>query len=259
MAIKKIKAGNTEYDIAAKYDDNEQEISRTYMTKHNPTGTGSFSLNRKAGTTVGDYSVAEGLDTTASGDLAHAEGEDTVASGHASHAEGFYTIASGNYSHAEGGISEASGTYSHAEGLGRASGTCSHAEGTSTASGDYSHAEGTSTASGEYSHAEGYGTASGEHSHAEGYDTKASSQYQHVQGKYNVEDTNDIYAHIVGNGTNSTPSNAHTLDWEGNAWFAGSVVTGGDKGVQLIYDEEEDALRFVFLSSASTPDEEPTE
>lgn len=32
-----------------------------------------------------------------------------------------------------------------------------------------------------------------------------------------------MYAHIVGNGTVSKPSNAHTLDWDGNAWFAGYV------------------------------------
>ena len=37
-------------------------------------------------------------------------------------------------------------------------------------------------------------------------------------------DTENKYAHIVGNGENETKrSNAHTLDWDGNAWFAGSV------------------------------------
>ena len=36
------------------------------------------------------------------------------------------------------------------------------------------------------------------------------------------------YAHIVGNGTSDTArSNAHTLDWQGNAWFAGDVYIGG--------------------------------
>jgi hypothetical protein len=37
------------------------------------------------------------------------------------------------------------------------------------------------------------------------------------------------YAHIVGNGTSTSKrSNAHTLDWEGNAWFAGKITKGGD-------------------------------
>ena len=39
-------------------------------------------------------------------------------------------------------------------------------------------------------------------------------------------------AHIVGNGTKEDArSNAHTLDWEGNAWFAGDVYVGSTSGV----------------------------
>ena len=103
--------------------------------------------------------------------------------------------------------------------------------GQKNSAGMYAHAEGVSTtASGYYSHAEGiHAIASGEASHAEGGGTIASKQYQHVQGKYNIEDTTtNGYAHIVGNG--STPdsrSNAHTLDWNGNAWYKGDVKIGG--------------------------------
>ena len=111
-----------------------------------------------------------------------------------------------------------------------ASGRASHAEGIlTTASGDFSHAEGSSTtASGMYSHAEGDTTkASGNWAHAEGRGTLASSMWQHVQGRYNIEDTVGTYAHIVGNGSVSTDtitrSNAHTIDWSGNGWFAGTV------------------------------------
>ena len=115
-----------------------------YMDKVNPTGTGSFSLNRKFNTIVGNYSFAEGDSTTASGMNSHAEGYST--------------------------------------------------------------------------------TASGMNSHAEGCGTKASSANQHVQGKYNIEDTAHTYAHIVDNGDSATAlSNAHTLDWSGNAWFAGTI------------------------------------
>lgn len=71
-------------------------------------------------------------------------------------------------------------------------------------------------------------SASGDYSHTEGYYTVASSDYQHVQGKFNIEDTEDKYAHIVGNGTSITEcSNAHTLDWQGNAWFAGGLSVNG--------------------------------
>ena len=128
-----------------------------YMDKVDPTGTGSFSLNRKFNTIVGDYSFTEGDSTTASGRSSHAEGDGTTASGRSSHAEGIYA------------------------------------------------------------------TASGDDSHAEGFGTKASSANQHVQGKYNIEDSSGTYAHIVGNGTDNARSNAHTLDWSGNAWFAGTI------------------------------------
>lgn len=114
-----------------------------------------------------------------------------------------------------------------------------------SATGDYgAHAEGYySEANGDNSHAEGDGAiANGVGAHAEGYKTIASEDYSHVQGKYNIEDTENQYAHIVGNGTsNSNRSNAHTLDWDGNAWFAGNVYIGGesqDEGSKLLtYDD----------------------
>lgn len=124
--------------------------------------------------------------------------------GAGSSAIGCSVIASGNYSHAEGYGTAASGYGSHAEGS------------TTTASGVSSHAEGD------------YTTASGASSHAEGYGTKASSQFQHVQGKYNIEDKDRKYAHIVGNGAGDAKrSNAHTLDWKGNGWYAGKLSQEG--------------------------------
>lgn len=97
------------------------------------------------------------------------------------------------------------------------------------ASGESSHAEGDSTTASAYcSHAEGNcTTASGENSHSEGASTIASSQNQHVQGKYNIEDLNGTYAHIVGNGEDGKNSNAHTLDWQGNAWYSGKLSQEG--------------------------------
>lgn len=78
-------------------------------------------------------------------------------------------------------------------------------------------------------HAEGDSTkASGRVSHSEGQGTLASSDNQHVQGKYNIEDTQGKYAHIVGGGTSdSNRKNIHTLDWQGNATYAGTVETQG--------------------------------
>lgn len=124
----------------------------------------------------------------------------------------------GDYSHAEGTEVTAIGYASHAEGLvTRTEGEASHAEGKDTrALGYYSHAEGEHT------------RAKGNYSHAEGCYTVATGENQHVQGRHNIEDTENNYAHIVGNGEfGQPPSNAHTLDWNGNAWFAGDVYIGG--------------------------------
>ena len=114
-------------------------------------------------------------------------------------------------------------------GTNRAQGEYSHAEGYHTSAGHRAHAEGdNSYATGYISHAEGYYTvASQEGAHAEGKYTYASSAYQHTQGKFNISDNQGVYAHIVGNGTsNNDRSNAHTLDWNGHAWYAGSVSAG---------------------------------
>lgn len=143
------------------------------------------------------------------------------------------------------------GEYAFAEGAGpKASGAASHAEGYSTtASGETSHAEGhQTTASGPASHAEGIGTtASGETSHAEGRTTIAQGENQHVQGKYNIADT--INAHIVGNGSDSSNrSNAHTLDWSGNAWFAGDIYTGSTSGT----NKDDGSVKLPVVYSGTT-------
>lgn len=142
-----------------------------------------------------------------------------------------YTLAKGDYSHIEGGGNTALGKYSHAEGyITKTVGVYSHAEGSaSVAGGNYSHAEGSEgVAQGLCSHAEGdCSWAVGYCSHAEGQHTIASGSSQHVQGKYNIEDTNNIYADIVGNGgADNTRSNAYTLDWNGNGWYAGKLTVG---------------------------------
>lgn len=169
----------------------------------------------------GPYSHVEGLDNLALGSSSHAEGRTTISSGTSSHSEGFGTVASEYGSHAEGWQTTSSHYASHSEGR------------ETTASGNNSHAEGYGTlSSGENSHAEGVSTvASGRGSHAEGEGTSAMSALQHVEGKYNIKDYVK-YAHIVGNGTSdSARSNAHTLDWSGNAWYAGKVSVGTTSNV----------------------------
>lgn len=131
--------------------------------------------------------------------------------GYYSFAEGYNVAAVGYISHAEGCLTKVTGGYSHGEGWSTmASGSSSHAEGSDT------------TASGSSSHAEGSGsTASGYASHAGGQGTIAAGDCQTVIGRLNIEDKNDTYAFIIGNGvTQGIPgvklSNALTVDWSGN-------------------------------------------
>lgn len=124
----------------------------------------------------------------------------------------------GPMSFAEGDNITASGLYSHAEG----SFTIAH--------GESSHAEGDSTnAGGKNSHAEGYHSmANGLRSHAQNFETIASGLNQTALGRYNIEDNDDTYSVIIGNGTNdNNRSNALTVDWQGNVW-AGGTVTAED-------------------------------
>ena len=286
-----------------------ETVASSKMDSHDPVGSGSFSMGRKFGSTVGyksyargneaqasgsysyadgyyttasgGYSHAEGFRTTASGNDSHAEGINTTASGEGSHAGGYYTTASGKYTHAEGYKTTAFSNYSHAEGSStKANGEGAHAEGSSTtasgqygshaegnyttASGSASHAEGVSTkATKEGDHAEGYGTtANGQYgSHAEGYYTTASGfrgshaegcyttangQSQHAQGKFNIIDEINKYAHIVGNGTStSNRSNMHTLDWSGVGWYQGGLQVGGNA--------QDDGAKNVLLEGDAIP------
>lgn len=152
----------------------------------------------------GTKAIVESEATSANGRSAHAEGRNTTAPGINSHAEGYATTASGDWgSHSEGQNTTASGGSSHAEGSG------------STSSGASSHAENAGT------------TASGNHSHAEGDHTIAAGTAQHVSGKYNIQDNNNTYAEIIGNGSSgSSRSNARTLDWSGNEVLAGKLTLG---------------------------------
>lgn len=192
---------------------------------------------------VGQGSHVEGSGNIAQGDNSHSEGRRTVSQGINSHAEGLNTQAIGNQSHAEGNATISSGSASHAEGKNStSSGSFSHAEGeNSYAAGHRSHAEGDSThAYGAASHAEGKNTYTyGVASHAEGEGTVTRCNNQHVQGRYNIEDNSKAF--IIGNGSGEdvleevdpgefeiieqNRSNAHTVDWYGNAWYAGNVET----------------------------------
>lgn len=93
----------------------------------------------------------------------------------------------------------------------------------------------------------------GQHAITIGIGTKASGEAQYVQGKFNIE--NADCAHIVGNGhehiDEENPmlrSNAHTLDWNGNAWFAGDVYVGSTSGT----NKDEGSVKLMSAADFET-------
>ncbi len=208
------------------------EVSGIYefqYTTDTPLKNYTLGIRQSTGK-KGNYSVVEGYNNMASGDYSHAEGYGTTANINinnpsspkiAAHAEGYQTTAGGNASHSEG----------------------SH----TTARGDDSHAEGNNTdAYGEASHAEGGSTnAYGKYSHAGGYCTIADSEAQTVIGKHNIGDRNNKYAFIIGNGT-SSPSNALTVDWQGNM----SLPTGHIDTIDMTTTEISNFIAELNVSGA---------
>lgn len=118
---------------------------------------------------------------------------------------------------------------------------------------------GGTTASGDYSHAEGYNTtASAYGSHAEGRYTTASSSLQHVQGIYNIEDANNKYADIIGNGSEDHGvSNAQTVSWTGITWSQTDVRAGGtnqDNAIHSLSNKQNKLKTYKEGQGASSLD-----
>ena len=211
----------TPSDLSNYYTKSETDARDLWVS-----GSGTNAVAQKGGNNVasGDYSVAEGYNTSAMTSSSHAEGASTIASGYISHAEGISTKANGYYSHAEGYGTIASGESSHAEGSEtKANGDYSHAEGDSTiASGESSHAEGYNTeANGDYSHAEGHNTAAnGYNSHAEGYNTEANGDFSHAEGDNTI--ASEYSSHAEGDSTIASGYSSHA---EGGNTTAGGLYS----------------------------------
>ena len=118
------------------------------------------------------------------------------------------------------------------------------------------------------------GIAYGEGSHVEGGFNIAAGANQHVEGYCNVADplydyTNSSsrgkYIHIAGNGEYNDRSNAHALDWNGNAYYAGDVYVTGDgkndfAGAKKVATEEyvDEAVTRAEIPQSNWSQNDPT-
>lgn len=138
--------------------------------------------------------------------------------GSCSVAAGWHNTVSGYYAFATGQENKVRGDFGFSAGRG---GTISAIDGVVV--GDYCQATGYRGIAMGYSC-----TANGENSFSMGKGTIAKGSNQFASGAYNIEDTANTYATIVGNGVNNdNRANAYTLDWSGNAVFAGTVSNSG--------------------------------
>ena len=231
----------------------------------------------------------EGYGNTNQGNQSHVEGSSNQLydASEVAHVEGYNNIVRSNTAHIEGRnnyiyksvtaegaeeptISRTSGSTNHIEGWSNrivetadaANCVGNHIEGYNNKIENtyaaYNHIEGEGNeAINSRNHVEGYNNISsgGAGAHVEGMGCRTRGNTQHVQGKYNVEDWNGDYAHIIGNGTENSRSNAQTVTWTGTEWLATDVTCGGtnaNPAHQLSHKIDEaptDGRKYVRQSS----------
>lgn len=209
------------------------------MDADNPVGTGSFSMGREEGSIVGEDSFSIGNATRATAKNAVSEGEGTVANFCNMKASGAYndfstyaeTITAGSMS-VPGSWYAATGTaYSVSENGFELEGTVNTlVELSAVPVGSYII---TKLASNEESGNLTTGTKMYHILSNTPYGTRGSRNIEYEQHSLALADSNKkgAFIHVVGNGTSDTKrSNAHTLDWEGNAWYASDVYVGSTSG-----------------------------
>ena len=255
------------------------EIFNDYRDIVGPGGSGC-----EGNLSVGDYSHTEGEGNISYGNSSHTQGKNNISIGESSHTEGYLNTSSGKYSHSEGSIEESDyrtiritveqilsedplkvfitpalpeselpayiriGTKIYPKSvLSKESSGGIQTDRLDILTFPEDPGYEVSLGSAFYLNFLRSG-ALGDNSHKEGLGTIACSDNQHVQGKYNIEDTESKYAHIVGNGSNNASrSNAHTVDWSGNAWYAGDVKVGGtsyDDGTSVATEAELERLNY---------------
>ncbi len=235
----RINGWDAKSDFSGSYNDLTDKptiptsVPLTHITDGKAEGSLIGSVDTKEDNTysiaIGGVALGTNNRITETAHYSGAFGSNNNITGKNSFASGDGNTVSGDYSHAEGSGNTTESAYTHAEGNNcKATMNCSHAEGMgTTASGNQSHAEGyTTKATGDYSHSGGNNSeANGTGSFSHGCETVASSEYQTALGKYNVEDNSNIYAFIVGNGSDkNTRANILALDWDGNLHISGDLT-----------------------------------
>ncbi len=242
-----------------------QEVKVYADYAHGEGQSNTISSEGKSSHVEGSNNTVEGVNAHAEGEYvvvkgahAHGEGHVNTVTGMSSHVEGSNNEIVSNSSHAENSYNKVYADECHAEGrnnniyvrCGHVEGAlnvvrgstpsnvapnANHVEGKANETGINSyvcHVEGfKNLVDGQYVHVEGMQNtvASGvANAHVEGKGHNAYVDEVHIQGKFSLNDTEKKYLHITGNGKSDTKrSNAHTVDWDGNAWYSRNVTIVG--------------------------------
>lgn len=209
------------------------DLASKKMNKSNPIGSGSFSLNRDQSGITGQYSSAIGYNCSAQGSYSEASGLQTKATGEAQKVGGKYNLEEAPYIQK---IKEAKFTLSPTSTGGifyayvASDFTFDPLTGLFTLINPTYEVVGTAI----FIHELGYVSRSiTSRSIYKGYRSWSGSSIKTIDTyEYYGEKNPYLSACIVGNGTSDTErSNAHTLDWEGNAWYSGDVYVGSTSGI----------------------------
>jgi len=196
---------------------------------------------------IGQYSVAMGINTQAKGISSFAIGHGTFANGYSSAAIGFNSFAIGDYSIALGAGNTAIGNFSAASGYSTtASGDRSTAMGNyTTASGDRSMAIGSGSIAGG-----GDATAMGIHTIANGWASLAIGQFNDpiVNEQTYMQTTTPLF--IIGNGSaNSLRNNAMVVRYDGRVGI-GTNAPGGQFELSLDQGRKPSTNTWTITSDA---------
>ena len=201
-----IFANNTNNINNTIYKDSDNSIY--YNPSKNSFGHGSNVV------ASGNFSTAEGYETTAYGLYSHAEGDRSFAIGVSSHTEGLGNVSYDDHTHTEGVSNIAYGNSSHVEGYGNISYK------------DYSHVEGLYNINkGRVSHVGGeYSVAYSENSLVHGRGLISNNLCEISFGKYNISNYDTKFS--IGNGTPDQRSNLFEIRENGCAYaktFVGNL------------------------------------
>ena len=217
-AVDLANTAQTAADNAQTAATNAQNTANTKMDATNPVGTGSFSMNRKSGSIIGQNSVSMGENTIMSLNNGFASGKYN----NEPYVENVTSISSNsiyNYFSQDGRAYFYSSEYTF-----------------SSETGMYSlvnaiETTGTAMRNNHIDIKNMYFIEKAPESTTMRYVKnivyRESYAYGIIDGDLYTSDKKS-YAHIVGNGTSDTArSNAHTLDWNGVGWFQGGLQVGG--------------------------------